>query len=488
MMDPFEVLLKLLEAHAAVWIYNSTELSLDPNGTVLPLGSQNISRTVRYIKEPDQDSNMRMANMLITWNSSKGHQKRILLAAFRGTSSLADWVANLQASIDATAFDNLQLGVHKGWLKYIDIPHLIGKFREAIKQEWPLDAVLFTGHSLGGALAQIAAMLSYRTIQDRDDPDLMALVTNRLRCVTLAAPQPFTLQVHDLRTFVNPDPFVRQAVPWMLQKCINYVNHDDLVPRLPFNHDFFSSFKLFRSLPALDNLRATLDILVQFAPVVLWLNFRDLQQILTKLVEFMHRLPKFGTPLVKTRFITQKPGSRIENLSEAGNPEDGKQLLDRRAGSTADFEPGWTKLIYDSAAAAICFVSIVSMPDFSTLVKCLLYHWLRGHVATILEFADAVQDHSIENYIASLGEGKTNLTAFATYLTLMRAVLSAASEGAAAAERKHIAELPTSSAGMNRNLELLFYLVPSTKNMTHALPFARQSSAGDAVGKSRKEL
>ena len=53
-----------------------------------------------------------------------------------------------------------------------------------------LSSVLVCGHSLGGALAQVTALLAYQEVL-RGVPENLRQLLSSLRCITLAAPQPF---------------------------------------------------------------------------------------------------------------------------------------------------------------------------------------------------------------------------------------------------------------------------------------------------------
>ncbi len=78
---------------------------------------------------------------------------KVILAAFRGSESKADWNANLQAVKDPGPLGG---GVHEGFqdafhAATFDIGNAIGRLRDNNQQVW------ITGHSLGGALAVLLA-------------------------------------------------------------------------------------------------------------------------------------------------------------------------------------------------------------------------------------------------------------------------------------------------------------------------------------------
>ena len=122
----------------------------------------------------------------------------------------------------------------------------------------PLDSVLLCGHSMGGALAQVTAALAYsyankwqnsppaecseqeKRIHGLLTKAMRCLLTEKLSCVTLAAPQPFANPSSEELakwTQLRKDAF-KETMKWMDKHLVNYVNGNDLVPRVPGNLDF----------------------------------------------------------------------------------------------------------------------------------------------------------------------------------------------------------------------------------------------------------
>jgi triacylglycerol lipase len=129
------------------------------------------------------------------------NQAEFAVLAFRGTANLADWKIDLNAGrIPMPGFKHV--GVHRGfWGAFAAMEDAI---RAATDQHVPADLGLYiTGHSLGGALAQIAS-----AALERD---------NLAACYTFGSPRVATL---------NFDRCV---------KCPHYrvVDHWDLVPGVP---------------------------------------------------------------------------------------------------------------------------------------------------------------------------------------------------------------------------------------------------------------
>ena len=137
-----------------------------------------------------------------------------VVAAFRGTDSLPDWLTNLQAVKDPGPWENT--AVHEGFqdaflASALQIGEIIGRNVQADHQVW------LTGHSLGGALAVLLAA----TLMESDLP------------------------VHGLYTFGAPrvgDRKFARALNNSLQGVTanwRVVNKDDLVPHVPLE-SFFS--------------------------------------------------------------------------------------------------------------------------------------------------------------------------------------------------------------------------------------------------------
>ena len=122
--------------------------------------------------------------------------------AFRGTSSLGDWVTNLHAELVPLEGAPAQVMVHAGFLSAFECCR--AEIKAAVNKYVPPDLGLYiTGHSLGGALAQIAS-----AALERD---------NLAACYTFGSPR------------VGTSDFDRQV------KCPHYrvVNRSDLVPGVP---------------------------------------------------------------------------------------------------------------------------------------------------------------------------------------------------------------------------------------------------------------
>ncbi|KAJ3277881.1 hypothetical protein HK104_002878 [Borealophlyctis nickersoniae] len=98
------------------------------------------------------------------WSGMQGYvatydARQTIIVSFRGSANIENWIANLQfAKADA---DFLVSGakVHTGFLdKWNEVKSTVVNLVQAARQKNPGYSVTFTGHSLGGATALIAAM------------------------------------------------------------------------------------------------------------------------------------------------------------------------------------------------------------------------------------------------------------------------------------------------------------------------------------------
>ena len=130
------------------------------------------------------------------------NEQEFAVLAFRGTANWGDWKVDLDAPLIAVPHGDRSVRVHEGFWKAFQATRT--DMQAAIDAHVPDDLGLYiTGHSLGGALAQIAAM-----VFERD---------NLAACYTFGSPRVATLQFdHDV-------------------KCPHYrvVDNWDLVPGVP---------------------------------------------------------------------------------------------------------------------------------------------------------------------------------------------------------------------------------------------------------------
>ena len=164
---------------------------------------------------------------------------REVVVAFRGSQAIADWIKNLEATKVMCPFNNICGKVHRGfWLYYtavrdelfIELGRAI-KILRSIFWWWRVHKLTFTGHSLGGALAILAAtdlqFLLDRINQIPIQPELYLFEGIHIRVRTFGSPRVgdalfaslYDLAILDSRRYVNLVP--------------NTVNVTDIVPTLP---------------------------------------------------------------------------------------------------------------------------------------------------------------------------------------------------------------------------------------------------------------
>ncbi len=128
-----------------------------------------------------------------------------IIVAYRGTT-YEDVLTNAKLSMTQGPF--LTSRVHRGFLSYAQLP--LGFIRDRL-DECPGKAVIFTGHSLGGAAAVLAAALLHGEIRNRI-----------LFVVTFGAPR------------IGCGDFA--AISHFLVPHERWVHANDGVPRVPFTY------------------------------------------------------------------------------------------------------------------------------------------------------------------------------------------------------------------------------------------------------------
>jgi len=176
---------------------------------------------------------------------------KVLYIAFKGSSSLADWLTNIGASPSiGTWWVELHpnIEVHSGIAKRSEdfLRTYVPKITQIIKRTKARLLVL-TGHSLGGAVAQVVKLM----LHGQAKSGFAAMGEKNWKCRTEWTE---TFKRSSLKIFVNTfaSPMVfsfpkvnrkseqyRQDLITRLQDDIsNYVYNMDLVPRLPSAVDF----------------------------------------------------------------------------------------------------------------------------------------------------------------------------------------------------------------------------------------------------------
>mmetsp|Transcript_75307 Transcript_75307/g.148971 ORF Transcript_75307/g.148971 Transcript_75307/m.148971 type:complete len:571 (+) Transcript_75307:75-1787(+) len=273
------VLLDSLLVQAALrlseWIYEDFEKTKDPKETVEEaaqnkLDSENfhiagslarlsIEYSLRKIFLAGDETKSQKATVEVTFKTSEKLLERRLFLTFRGTSCAQDWAANMSMLEDEYTFAEEGLAVHSGFhlllsqaINGIDPSKLmLAAIREKVSQG--IEGIVITGHSLGGAMAQIAALKIMQAAENVKD-DVQKKVMMDVKCVTFAAPHAFKLlpETHGCQRDDQQNILLRAE-----QQLHNYIHNNDLVPRLPGFADFID--KVFEAKPLLFEALGTLS-------------------------------------------------------------------------------------------------------------------------------------------------------------------------------------------------------------------------------------
>ena len=144
--------------------------------------------------------------------SSQGiviNHEDFIVAAFRGTDEIADWLDNLNVSSQPSALGNIHTGFYKALMDiWPQMKSCIRSFRRAL-DDHPGKSLWLTGHSLGGALATLAAA----TLIEADETFYGAY--------TFGSPR------------VGDRVFARNFNVEVKNKVFRFQNNNDLVSRIP---------------------------------------------------------------------------------------------------------------------------------------------------------------------------------------------------------------------------------------------------------------
>jgi len=162
-----------------------------------------ISKRMPTLKNMDCGSSGKKCATKLDWAVAHGSYGQIgggklYAVSFRGTTNLRDWITD----------GRLMGTVHEGFLQALQ-PHLDHIVQEVTKQMKGHSRLLITGHSLGGALANIFAVALK-----------LAAPSIKLELITYGAPR-----VGD-RTF-------QQRVQKSCDYILRVVNRDDEIPKTP---------------------------------------------------------------------------------------------------------------------------------------------------------------------------------------------------------------------------------------------------------------
>ena len=172
----------------------------------------------------------------------------VFLLAFRGTVTLQDWLTNAAAVRNLQPFDQIAVEVHAGWHAYVSETAQHDELKTAISGLPDATSILVCGHSLGGALSQIAMLFLWLQMEDQRGSLYGNQLVRNARCITFGSPAPFAESEAS-------NPAKRRArnaaFEWIQNQCFNFANIKDPVPRLPFDAGKVTWMKLPESLELL---------------------------------------------------------------------------------------------------------------------------------------------------------------------------------------------------------------------------------------------
>ena len=114
----------------------------------------NRKQMLASLKEEDSGFEEVIAQNNKSTQSALVVHKNYMTMAFRGTDELADWADNLDFRSKKTKFGKF----HKGFLNALnDVWKELFSVYQSKRREFPFRPLFITGHSLGGALATVAA-------------------------------------------------------------------------------------------------------------------------------------------------------------------------------------------------------------------------------------------------------------------------------------------------------------------------------------------
>ena len=204
-----------------------------------------------------------------------------LYLIFRGTANRSDQVVDVAVTPLNMTFDGVVYSLHMGfWGAVTNAYSLILKHLLHFASK-NINKLVISGHSLGGALAQLFALKYHYDVVRRDEkPEIISVVT-------YAAPQSC---IEDLSS----------SFP-LKNKCINYVCVDDPVPCLASFVDHQHSGRFLRNMAMNTSFVAALftkqfnSLRVAMAPVAYLKNYHSLVNsvlISPRAVTLCHQTPK----------------------------------------------------------------------------------------------------------------------------------------------------------------------------------------------------
>lgn len=152
---------------------------------------------------------------------------RVIFVTFKGSDSVRDFLSDLEFA--PTCFRKSAVMVHSGTAALYDTCRSTYEyefqknvFDPIEKGALQVENIVFTGHSLGGGLAALALLDVFTSRHDSSSSlTIPAKIHDQFKCLVFEAPMVFCHL---------PDGRVKA---WMKSRFLNFINGNDLVPRLP---------------------------------------------------------------------------------------------------------------------------------------------------------------------------------------------------------------------------------------------------------------
>lgn len=209
------------------------------------------------------------------------HKAGTLYLVFRGTANRSDQVVDVAVTPFNVSFGDVEFSLHMGfWGAVTNAYSLITKHILHFANK-NINKLVITGHSLGGALAQLFALKYYYDVTRSDEwPEIASVIT-------FAAPQSC---IDDLSVFFP-----------LQNKCINYVCVDDPVPCLASFVDHQYSGRFLRNIAMNTSFVAALftkqfnSLRLAMAPVAYLKNYHSFVNSVAlspRIAALCHQTPK----------------------------------------------------------------------------------------------------------------------------------------------------------------------------------------------------
>jgi hypothetical protein len=161
-----------------------------------------------------------------------------LYIAWRGSGEISDFITDLNAYVVASGFwyeSFPHIGVHSGMHSIIHDQFVRGLHDRVLLlvNDHEIKEVIFTGHSLGGGIAQIALMAVMGLLKGKSREEYSGLSKVKVTCKAFAAPMVFHYKEGDLSYEEN------RAISEFKNNAIIWVYDQDPVPRMPGHLDFW---------------------------------------------------------------------------------------------------------------------------------------------------------------------------------------------------------------------------------------------------------